>query len=420
MSSTKAEKLGTIVGIDNTAEIDVLTTGGRRCVPVVRPANEPEALECLRACSLDRLSVLPAGAAKWIDCGNPARRLDVVLALNRMNRIVEYSPPDLTVEAEAGLTLRELNRRTQRERQWLPLDPPDLHSASTGGVAACNSSGLLRLGFGTVRDYVIGLRLAHADGTRSKCGGRVVKNVAGYDLSKLYIGSFGTLALITSLTFKLRPLPESSATMVISASPTYSWQHLTRAIRESALQPATLAITNIGLLSRDAPHTSLVLRFVDAEAAVANQIDRLRTLLPKDLSAQVLSGDEASRLETELGDFGSSAPFSVKSSVPASQSLNEFERWTSIADCVAVADVGLGIVRAAFYEPIDGRKTIEQERARVESVCGSLTVERAPDEVKLATDAWGKVTGGLELMRGIKDKFDPQAILNPGRFAGGI
>lgn len=134
-----------------------------------------------------------------------------------MCRVIDYSPADLTATVEAGLLLTDFNEVTKKERQWLPLDPPGFKSASLGAVAACNSSGALRLGFGTPRDYVIGLKLAHIDGTESKSGGRVVKNVAGYDLNKLYVGSYGTLAVMTELTFKLRPLAERSSTLMITS-----------------------------------------------------------------------------------------------------------------------------------------------------------------------------------------------------------
>jgi glycolate oxidase FAD binding subunit len=158
----------------------------------------------MRVCSEANAGVVP-GRMTWLDWGNPLRRVDVVLSLDRMQRIIDYSPPDLTATVEAGVTLADFNEVTVRERQWLPLDPPGLRQASLGAIASHNSSGALRLGYGTPRDYVIGLKLVHADGTESKSGGKVVKNVAGYDMNKLYVGSYGTLAIITELTFKLRP-----------------------------------------------------------------------------------------------------------------------------------------------------------------------------------------------------------------------
>src|SRR5215470_11664778 len=207
---------------------------------MVRPGSAREAAECLKVCADEGKAVIPAGLATWLDGGNPVRRADVVLSLERMNRIIEYSPPDLTVAAEAGLAISELNAAVRPERQWLPLDPPGSSRASLGAIAACASSGALRLGFGTPRDYVIGLKLAHIDGTESRSGGKVVKNVAGYDMNKLYIGSFGTLAVITELVFKLRPLPERSCTVVVISKDLQSLARLAKQVLDSELQPASV------------------------------------------------------------------------------------------------------------------------------------------------------------------------------------
>ena len=185
---------------------------------LVKPATAAEVADCLRVCSEMNVTVVPSGRGTWLECGNPLRRADVVLSLERMSGIIDYSPPDLVVTVGAGMALAELNDTIRRDRLWLPLDPPGAGAASVGAVVACNSSGALRCGYGTPRDYVIGLKLAHTDGRQSKSGGRVVKNVAGYDLNKLYVGSYGTLAVITEVTFKLRPLPEQCVTVVLTPS----------------------------------------------------------------------------------------------------------------------------------------------------------------------------------------------------------
>jgi len=174
-----------VVGSDNLTEDPPIEIDGLAPKLLVRPASAEEVAACMRVCSELSAAVVPAGRMTWLECGNPITRVEVVLTLERMRRIVEYSPPDLTATVEAGLTLAEFNSVTVRDRQWLPLDPPGFGSASLGAIAACNSSGALRLGFGTPRDYVIGLKLAHADGTPSKSGGRGVKNVASNDMDKV-------------------------------------------------------------------------------------------------------------------------------------------------------------------------------------------------------------------------------------------
>src|SRR4029453_16961482 len=231
-----------IVGSDHITEEPAFQIDGWRPKLICRPESAGEVAECLKVCSEEGAAVVPAGRMTWLASGNPLERADVVISLERMSRIIQFSPPDLTVAVQAGLTLNELNAVAMRERQWLPFDPPGMESASLGAIAACNSSGALRLGFGTPRDYVIGLKLAHADGSESKSGGQVVKNVAGYDMNKLYVGSYGTLAIITELTFKLRPLAERISTMMISSKSRGQLFELARRVLASELQPASVVL----------------------------------------------------------------------------------------------------------------------------------------------------------------------------------
>src|SRR5215472_3940053 len=214
-SGPLATSLEQLVGLDNVTRSPGIQIDGLRPAILVKPGTREEVAHCLEACARSGARVIPAGMMTWLECGNPVRSAQVVLSLSRMNRVAEYSPADLTICAGAGIRLTELNSIVMKENQWLPLDPPG--NGTLGAIVACRSSGPLRFAYGTPRDYVIGLRLAHVDGSESKSGGRVVKNVAGYDLNKLYIGSFGTLAVITEVILKLKPVPERSATVLITA-----------------------------------------------------------------------------------------------------------------------------------------------------------------------------------------------------------
>src|SRR5215467_6750422 len=286
MDSRPAEEGGRLataleeaIGQENVTRFPDMQIDGLRPALLVRPGTRSETAQCLEICSRQAARVIPAGLMTWLECGNPVRSADVVLSLSRMNKIVDYSPADLTIWAEAGMTMNDLNRATRKENQWLPLDPPG--NGTLGAVVACGSSGPLRFGYGTPREYVIGLRLAHVDGTESKSGGRVVKNVAGYDLNKLYVGSFGTLAVITEVILKLRPVPERSATMLVTASDLLSIQDFASRIKASRLRPASLFVLNQGMSSRLGVATegpSMLVRFVESAAAVADQVDRLQTL----------------------------------------------------------------------------------------------------------------------------------------------
>ncbi|MEK6284898.1 MAG: FAD-binding oxidoreductase [Acidobacteriota bacterium] len=418
-----ARSIESIVGGDHLTEDPEFQIDGLSPKLIARPGSAEEVAACLRVCSESAAAVVPAGRMSWLQCGNPLKRADVLLSLDRMRRIVQYSPPDLTATVEAGLTLGELNAVSVRERQWLPLDPPGFRSASLGAIAACNSSGALRIGFGTPRDYVIGLRLAHADGAQSKSGGQVVKNVAGYDMNKLYVGSYGTLAVITELTFKLRPLAERSSTMMITSKNRGPLFQLATRVLASELQPASVVLTRrlSAALASSRPDDALLIRFIDSEPAVQHQVDWVMRSIDDSYRGTVLSADEADSTWAEVADFDQPA-IRVKFSLPLSAVAAEFEKaFAAHPECVAAADIGAGIVRMAF--DADEQSVVDQIkllRASAVAVNGTLVIERAPAEVRRETDAWGDVGSTAGLMRLIKARFDPQSLLNPGRFVLGL
>jgi len=181
----------------------------------IQPTSAAEVAAALRRASDSRQSIVIRGADTKSGWGRPAGRIDLVVDMRGMNRILAHEHGDMTATIEAGATLREVNQALALHGQTLPLDPPFADRATIGGLLATNDSGPLRHRYGTPRDLVIGIQLATTDGVLSKAGGRVVKNVAGYDLSKLVTGSFGSLAAIVSATFKLAPLPAASKTMTI-------------------------------------------------------------------------------------------------------------------------------------------------------------------------------------------------------------
>lgn len=407
-----------VVGTDHVTKEPALEIDGLRPMLLVSPGCSEEVVSCLKVCAQFHAAVVPAGEMTWLDFGNPAARADVVLGLHRMRRIIEYSPPDLTATVEAGLTLKELNDAASRGRQWLPLDPPGAGRASLGAIAACSSSGALRLGFGTPRDYVIGLRLAHADGTESKCGGRVVKNVAGYDMSKLYVGSYGTLAVITELTFKLRPLPERDSTILIASERPGALLSLARRILASQVQPASVVfVTRLPGLAED----SLLVRFIDNEAAVEHQIASTLEAVGDAERARVLEEIEAEEIWKEVADFDRHE-IRIRFSVPLSEVSARFEKaLAGNFEYVATADFGAAIIRMAF--DADERRAVEEIRrlrANAMDAGGALFVEKAPAMVRGEIDAWGEAGSTDALMREVKKKFDPQSLLNPGKFVSGM
>lgn len=407
-----------IVGGENIIESPALRIGESSPSILARPGSIQEVLGCLNACGRARAGVVAAGGMTWLDCGNPLRKADVVLSLSRLNRVIEYSPSDLTAIVEAGLKLTDFEALTLRERQWLPLDPPGFGAATVGAVVSCNSSGALRLGFGTPRDYVIGLRLAHSDGTESKSGGKVVKNVAGYDMNKLYVGSYGTLAVITEVTVKLRPLPERNSTVLVTSRYRGPMFQLAKRILTSELLPASVVLARriTGL-----PEDALLIRLVDSEASVADQVEFILSTAKQTCDASVLSERDASDAWSEVAGFD---PFSigVRLSVPLTAVPAEFEKaFLAHLECVATADIGAGIIRIAF--DTDHGLAVEQIRrlrANAIGAGGSLMIEKAPPRIIREADAWGPAGSTVALMKSLKERFDPQDMLSPGRFVSGI
>lgn len=416
-----ARSIEAVVGGGHIEEDTALKIDGLNPALIVRPASADEVASCLKVCSALEAAVVPAGGMTWLDCGNPITRVDVVLSLERMNRIVEYSPPDLTATVEAGLTLSDFNAASVRERQWLPFDPPGFRSASLGAIAACNSSGALRLGLGTPRDYVIGLKLAHADGTQSKSGGRVVKNVAGYDMNKLYVGSFGTLAVITEIIFKLRPLPEYGSTIMVTSRNRDLLFQLARRVSASELLPASLfLVRRLSPGSSPFPGDALLIRFLDNEASVEYQVDWVTRSVDDNCEASVLSADEAEAAWAEAADFDQHA-IRVRLSVPLLAVPAECDKaFAAHPECVVAADLGTGIIRLAFDAEEGCADQIKQLRANAAASGGMLTIEKAPADVRREVDAWGDVGSTSALVRLIKQSFDPQSVLNPGKFVLGI
>lgn len=420
MTSTRTDLPKTLASVIGDEYVTEASISIGRLTPklIVLPGSREEVAECLKVCADAGAAVVPAGRMTWLDCGNPLRQAEVVLSLSRLNRIIEYSPPDLTACVEAGVTLSDFTAATMKHRQWLPVDPPGFTSASLGAIAACNSSGALRLGFGTPRDYVIGLKLAHADGTESKSGGRVVKNVAGYDMNKLYVGSYGTLAVITEVIVKLRPLADCSATMLITSKYRGPLFHLAKRLLASELLPASVILCR---RLNGLPNDALLIRFIDSEASIRSQVEWVKAAVDETSTAASLNEADAEAAWAEVADFDERA-IRLRISVPLSSVPAEFEKaFVAHIECVANADIGTGIIRMSF--DADERFVVDQIKRLRKSVAsrgGTLFIEKAPHEVKAEADAWGDAGATLSLMRTLKEAFDPNSLLNPGRFVADI
>jgi glycolate oxidase FAD binding subunit len=399
---------------------------------VAFPRDIEELSEMMRLASGEGWRVIPAGAGTWLEMGSRPELFDLIVSTARMNRALEYEPADLTATVEAGVPLASFNRTAAEDRQFIPLDPFGDERSTIGGVIATASSGPLRCAYGTPRDWLIGVSVVHADGQITRAGGKVVKNVAGYDLCKLYAGSFGTLAVVAEASFKLRALPSGEKTAVFYARDAEPLCSLAARVSDSDIQPAAMElISPCGETPAqiDSERFALALRFLNEPEAIEWEIEEARRLG---------SGSEHATLEqAESGEFWRAyhesetsprAEFVLKlSGLPAD--LNALITAINVAlpPSRLRAHAANGVVRLhGDARWLDGYKTdeclrmIAEIRRLAQARGGQTLILRAPDEIKSLIDVWGDTGPTAGLMRALKEKFDPGRLLNPGRFVAGI
>jgi glycolate oxidase subunit GlcD len=406
----------------------------------VAPASAEEACEVLRCAARERWAIVPSGGGTWTGAGNQMRRADVFIKTGRLSRLIEHEPADLIAIAEAGLPLNALNAELAQAGQWLPVDPPDDGRATIGGVAATGLAGAQGYGYGAPRGFVIGMRVALADGSMVKAGGRVVKNVAGYDLCKLFTGSYGTLGLILELTFKLRPLPVETATLIV-AGPIIKLLRAAHTLRAAKLLPTAMEIVSekmaakLGLNAGQAGEAgeaggALILRFAGTTRAVTYQLEESQRLLDDEGRAgtDVLRDDAglwralaAIPLQHE-GEFVWRAQLRPTQVGPFLEAAGQILGDEVFASSSWQAGAGDGRVRfiSSLAETDACVVSLRRLRFAAENIGGSLVVESAPGEIKKAFDAWGDAVSNPALMQRIKRQLDPQGLFCPGRFAAGI
>jgi glycolate oxidase FAD binding subunit len=377
---------------------------------VLEPHSERDAAALLCEANQAQRAVTPRGGGTKMGWGNPPSRADVILSTTRLNRVIEHAWGDLTVTVEAGCTVGELQRTLALHGQRLAVDVLWPERATVGGILSTNDSGALRLRYGGLRDLIIGCTLALADGTLAKSGGKVVKNVAGYDLSKLATGALGTLGVITRAVFRLHPLPQNARTLTILARDAAQAQKTMDAIQNSQLAHAALQVR---LESGAGPQVDVLLE--GTEAGIAAQERRIRELagasaVVTEGSAGVWSARE--QLWEQPGAIGkfSVLPADISKTVACIGSGS----WSAV-----VQATGIGWLRRAAGGMKALRTTIEGkngERGGGERSGGSLVIMRDAGEL----DAWGTAGDTLLLMLALKQQFDPRGVLNPGRFVGGI
>jgi len=385
---------------------------------VVEPGTPGELAGVLKTATDAGLHVIPRGGGTKMEWGNPPRSGEVIVSTRRMNRVVEHAWADMTATVEAGCTVQQLQQTLAEHAQRLALDPLWPERATVGGILATNDSGPLRIRFGSLRDLIIGITLALPDGTLAKSGGKVVKNVAGYDLPRLANGSLGTLGVITQAIFRLHPAPRETRILCFSAKDNGAMSALLLSILDSRLVP-----TGMQVRAGDTAPPEIDVRFEGTAAGCEEQIGQVLRLAagtaqiePRaevwNARALLWFGNEPSL----VGKF-SLLPASLGAFFGAVGKVSERSQlsWRAIAQAV-----GVGLLRLEGSSSSALLTALQDLRQDLERSGGSLSILRCPPEVKSKTDVWGSGGDALPLMRNIKAQFDPTATLNPGRFIGGI
>ena len=419
---------------------------------VFEPVNEAELATALRYADSAGLSIIPRGSGSKLGWGNPPSRADLVLSTARLNRLIEHAWADLTVSVEAGCRIGTLQDTVAQHGQRVAIDPLWPEHTTVGGLLSTNDSGTLRIRYGGLRDLIIGATIALPDGTLASSGGKVVKNVAGYDLPKLVTGALGTLGVITRAVFRLHPLPHKVRSFTFLARDAADANRLVLAIQDSKL-----AHTGLQVRFNSGAQPEVDIRFDGTDVGLAAQTETLRKLAAPSTETQSHEGiwqarqhlfgaarpwSAASLLSSEASAKGDARPaastpgdappaqdsqpaaiakFSVLPAAIANtyQQLRDLSQPLNVHWSAVVQGTGLGWIRLGPANANAIQQVLQKLRSRLEPAGGSLVVQyRSPEIPEI--EVWGNPGDALALMQSLKQQFDARKTLNPGRFVGGI
>jgi len=461
-ASAVMSRLSEIVGDPHLAasaqELAGYAIGGMRPSAAVCPGSAQEVAELIRFAAVEKLGVVACGARTKLEIGLLPRKYDLALDVTRLDRIVAYDPDDLTLSVEPGIPLQKLSAALAERGQFLPLAVPFANRATIGGTIASAMDSPLRQAYGTARDFVLGMEFVTGDGTLAKSGGRVVKNVTGYDLHKLMIGAFGTLGVITKINFRTFPLPRETRAFVANFESPARALDLRERVSRSPLRPLTLEIFSPGVAdlfygsaaARDgmnplAPNllTNQAWAFTSGVAGTQEALDRceaeLRAMAEQARGERfsILRGDQVAAAFGRKREFVAIAlesspaatilkigvlPSRMDEILPGIESAAASENLR----CATMAR-GVGVIYAALLPDAsseEARECVARAVTLIQDACdkagGDATIPWCPMAWKSAFKIWGGDGEGLSLMRKLKAVFDPQRILSPGRFVGGL
>jgi len=390
----------------------------------VTPRSIPELAEIVRELHGERKPFAFAGGGTHLELGNAPSALDTVIRTTVLDEVIDYTPEDQTITVQAGITLAELDEVLAEHGQMLPLDAADRRQATVGGVVAANAYGRRRLRYGTAKDLIIGVEIVRPDGVRARGGGKVIKNVAGFDLPKLMVGSLGTLGAIASVTFRLYPLPQATRAAVLHFEREAPIADVLRELTARRLEPESVALYN---------YDALVVTFAGTRAGVGAQ---MRTLLDDIARACSVDAVELSDLEREAYEQRERAvrrdgPWRLHVIAPPS------ERVATAASVVPASPLAVPVayptIGVSFHSISDATfaggpdaspdwhvRGLRDSVASTTRGRAHVVFDAMPAAARGIVDAWGPPPPSLPLMRALKDNFDPHRLCNPGRFVGGL
>ena len=417
IDQSKKQQLSQAIAPDNTINC------------IIYPETQAQLSDVVACCAQNNWVILPCGSGSKLHWGglvkvDPTTHYQeiIVVSCDRLNGLIEHAVGDLTVTVEPGIKYAELQATLAKTGQFLAIDPAYPETATLGGIIATADTGSLRQRYRGVRDMLLGISLVRSDGKIAKAGGRVVKNVAGYDLMKLFTGSYGTLGIISQVTLRVYPIEEASGTVVLVGERDHIAK-ATQTLLSSALTPVAVELLSTNLVKELdlGKAVGLIVRFQTVIGSVEEQLQKLLEV-GNSLGLNCIRYCDYevelwNKLKQKIWDSHRKTEIICKIGVMPNQAvktLNQVALETGLG--LIHAGSGLGELHFNSVNP----ETILELRQWCESIGGFLTVLAAPLEIKQKLDVWGYNQNGLDIMRRIKQKFDPQNILNPHSFVGGI
>ena len=414
-SLTLEQGLAALASIAGDQHVSVL--GGAQQTIQVAPTDAGQIAEVLRFANANGLVVMPCGGGTKLGWGN-AVTADIELSMKRLSELREHAWQDMTCTVQAGCTWTAMQEQLRRYGQMVALDPLWPDRATVGGVVSCNESGALRLKFGSLRDLVIGMTIVLTDGTIARSGGKVVKNVAGYDIHKLLTGSYGTLGVIVEVNFRLHPLEEHARTWTASrpggSSRAEEFREPLRGLVNSQIVPSCVQVRASGQECA-----------VDVRVAgLPECLDEYGTRIGQIFGGCTIGESADDIWQARQALFENQEALILKVAVLPDEIFpvtGELGQWSSGSTEISVVAQSTGLMTVSILSaPEIALRIMDRLRERVETYGGSAVVVSTPDQLRGRIDVWGPGRGTLPLMREIKRRFDPNGILNPRRFVGSI